>query len=290
MDFSDTDAQGYASERVGMKLRALEEDGNLRIIILDENLGFFYMGSELTSQLVPLDSYDGAKELLNSFYKQIDAKGKGTLESPVISRRLNIKTDTEVLSLYAVVPAKTEGESSYYHVLINTSISAIEDAVTAFNDYALVLGIFAMVISGLVSIMLCSKFVRPILRINEAANRIANMDFSVKLDINSNDELGQLAQNINHLASELESNIGQLRIANTRLMADIEEKEKIDVLRQELLSNVSHEFKTPLAIIMGYCEGLMLNVNSEEKEFRLCFPSFHRNRRFRPPNPWLISD
>ena len=267
MDFSDTDTHDYASEKVVMRLRALEEEGNLHIIILDESLRFFYMGSELTPQLVPLESYDGAKELFNSLYKQIDAKGQGTLESPAISRRLNTRTDTEVLSLYAVVPAKTEEDSSYYHVLINTSISAIEDAVTAFNDYALVLGFFAMVISGLVSTILCSKFVRPILRINEAASRIANMDFSVKLDISSNDELGQLAQSINHLASELESNIGQLRIANARLMADIEEKEKIDTMRRELLSNVSHEFKTPLAIIMGYCEGLMLNVNNEEKDY-----------------------
>ena len=151
--------------------------------------------------------------------------------------------------------------------MINTSVSAIEDAVDAFNDYALVLGIFAMIISGLLSLVLCSNFAQPILRINEAAKRIANMDFSAKLEIRSRDELGQLAESINYLSSELETKINQLSVANTQLKKDIEQKERIDLMRRELLSNVSHEFKTPLAIIMGYAEGLQLNINSDEKDY-----------------------
>ncbi len=267
LDFSETNDSGYTGEKNIMKLRSLEETGNLHIIILDENLNYFYYDSEPPVHIDPFKRYEGARQLFNSIYQITKIKGDGTLDSPSISHRLNPDTDSEFLSLYAIVPSGQDGESPYYHVLINTSLTAIDDAVAAFDDYAIVLGIFGMIISGLISIMLCSRFVQPILKINEAASSMAKMDFSVKLDISSHDELGELAQNINHLASELESNIGQLRVANAQLMEDIREKEKIDQMRRELLSNVSHEFKTPLAIIMGYAEGLQLNINSDEKDY-----------------------
>ena len=195
------------------------------------------------------------------------SRGQGTLDSPAIGRRRNSKTDTNYLSLFFFFFFIVDGEVTYYYVMLNTSVSAIEDAVTAFNDYALVLGIFAMIFCGMLSMVLCSNFVRPILRINEAAKRIADMDFGEKLEIRSHDELGQLAESINHLSSELETKISQLSVANTQLKRDIEQKEKIDLMRRELLSNVSHEFKTPLAIIMGYAEGLQLNINNDEKDY-----------------------
>ena len=269
LDYSDTDEFGRASYALGTELKAIEETDNIRIIILDDSLNFFYNGMEGVEGTKPLNRYEGAKQLFDSLFEKSgdEKRGKGTLESPAISKRRNPKTDTDYLSLFAVIPATVGDEISYHYVMLNTSISAIEDAVTAFNDYALVLGIFAMIISGMLSMVLCSNFVRPILRINDATKRIADMDFSVKLQIRSKDELGQLAESINYLSSELESKINQLSVANTQLKKDIEEKEKIDLMRRELLSNVSHEFKTPLAIIMGYSEGLQLNINNDEKDY-----------------------
>ena len=269
LDFSDTDDSGKASYSLSTRLKSMEETDNIHIIILDDRLNFFYNSMDSDVGMKSVDKYEGAVQLFNSLFEKSGNKksGNGTLESPAISKRRNTKTDTTYLSLFAVVPASVNGEISYHYVMLNTSVSAIEDAVTAFNDYALLLGIFAMIISGLVSLVLCTHFARPILMINGATKRMADMDFSVKLDIRSNDELGQLAESINYLSSELESKINQLHAANAQLKNDIKEKEKIDLMRRELLSNVSHEFKTPLAIIMGYCEGLQLNINNDEKDY-----------------------
>ena len=269
LDLSDTDEEGYASSDLCSTLRGYEEEGNIHIIILDDRLNFLYCDKDSLIGSRTVDRYNGARQLLNSLYELSgdETKGNGTLSSPAVGMRRNRKTDTAYLSLFAVVPSEVDGEIIYYYVMINTSVSAIDDAVSAFNDYALLLGVFAMIICGMLSLVLCSNFAQPILRINEAAKRIANMDFSAKLEIRSRDELGQLAESINYLSSELETKINQLSVANTQLKKDIEQKERIDLMRRELLSNVSHEFKTPLAIIMGYAEGLQLNINSDEKDY-----------------------
>ena len=269
LDLSDTDDEGYASSDLRSTLRGYEEEGNIHIIILDDRLNFLYCDKDSLIGSRTVDRYNGARQLLNSLYELSgdETKGNGTLSSPAVGMRRNRKTDTAYLSLFAVVPSEVDGEVIYSYVMINTSVSAIDDAVSAFNDYALLLGVFAMIICGMLSLVLCSNFAQPILRINEATKRMADMDFSVKLQIHSKDELGQLAESINHLSSELESKINELSVANIQLKKDIEEKEKIDIQRRELLSNVSHEFKTPLAIIMGYSEGLQLNINNEERDY-----------------------
>ena len=269
LDFSDTDENGQVSYSLGTQLKSMEEADNIYIIILNNKLDFFYNSMDNWVGISPVDKYDGAKQIFNSLFEMSgeELRGNGTLDSPAISRRRNPKTNTTYLSLFAVIPANVNGEICYHYVLLNTSVSAIEDAVAAFNDYALLLGVFAMIVCGLVSLVLSSNFAKPILRLNDVTKRMANLDFSVKLDVHSRDELGQLAESINYLSSQLETKINQLSIANTQLKKDIEEKERIDLMRQEMISNVSHEFKTPLAIIMGYSEGLQLNINSEEKDY-----------------------
>ena len=226
LDYSDTDDSGKASYNLSTELKSIEESDNIHIIILDEHLNFFYNATGSVSGISPVDKYEGAKQLFNSLFEMSgeESRGNGTLDSPAISKRRNPKTDTTYLSLFAVIPATVNDDISYHYVMLNTSISAIEDAVAAFNDYALLLGIFAMIVSGMLSLVLCSNFAQPILRINEAAKRIADMDFSAKLEIRSDDELGQLAESINHLSSELETKINQLSVANAQLKKDIEER------------------------------------------------------------------
>ena len=269
LDFSDTGDNGCAGETLRLRLRSLEESGSIRMIILDDSMRVFYTEDEGDTAFRRYDRQSSVREWFNSAFEMIgeNYEGEGSVNSPIIGRRRNAVTGTDYLSLYAVVPMTLNGDVRYYYVLMNTPLSAIEDAVTAFNGFALMLGIIAMIVSGVLTLLLCSRFVAPILEINQATKRMADMNFDVELDIRSRDELGQLAESINHLSSELESKIGQLRVANEQLRRDIEEKEKIDVMRRQLISDVSHELKTPLAIIMGYCEGLQLDVNSEERDY-----------------------
>ena len=67
---------------------------------------------------------------------------------------------------------------------------------------------------------------------------------------------GVLGRSMNTLSDKLKETIGALKQANRQLQHDIEEKTQIDEMRKEFIANVSHELKTPIALIQGYAEGL----------------------------------
>ena len=92
---------------------------------------------------------------------------------------------------------------------------------------------------------------------------MSNHDFNAKYESGGEDEIGVLGQNFNKMSKELEQTISELKTANNELQKDIEKKERIDDMRKEFLSNVSHELKTPIALIQGYAEGLKECINDE---------------------------
>ena len=93
------------------------------------------------------------------------------------------------------------------------------------------------------------------------------VDFDAKyIDTeNSAKELYVLGEHMNELSQTLEQTITRLKVANNELQRDIKKKEEIDEMRKEFLSNVSHELKTPLALISGYAEGLKEVVNDDDE-------------------------
>ena len=95
---------------------------------------------------------------------------------------------------------------------------------------------------------------------------MSNLDFSHKYRItDADDEINNLGKSINLMSDKLESTIKQLRRTNIELERDIEEKSKIDEMRKSFISDVSHELKTPIALIQGYSEGLLENVNTDDE-------------------------
>ena len=95
---------------------------------------------------------------------------------------------------------------------------------------------------------------------------MAKLDFSQKYDVKTDDEIGELGKTINDLSQQLNRKIVELNEANEKLKADIEKEKKIDAMRKEFISSVSHELKTPIALIQGYAEGLKDNIVTEEED------------------------
>ena len=104
------------------------------------------------------------------------------------------------------------------------------------------------------------------MELNAIAKKMSNLDFSHKYRItDADDEINNLGKSINTMSDKLEKTIKQLRNTNIELEKDIEEKSKIDEMRKSFISDVSHELKTPIALIQGYSEGLLENVNTDEE-------------------------
>ena len=111
--------------------------------------------------------------------------------------------------------------------------------------------------------LFASRITRPLTELTRISQRMANLDFEARYTSGGDDEIGTLGHNFNRMSSTLEETISELKTANNELQKDIEKKEQIDEMRKEFLSNVSHELKTPIALIQGYAEGLQENINDD---------------------------
>lgn len=149
-------------------------------------------------------------------------------------------------------------------VMIRTAIEGIKDSVMIANRFLGYVGVFSIALGGLVIWFVTKKVTDPILKLAEISERMAHLDFEVRYDVaDGNDEVAHLGRNINQLSQTLETAIAELKTANNELQNDIAKKEKIDEMRKEFLSNVSHELKTPIALIQGYAEGLQEGVGRD---------------------------
>ncbi len=153
-----------------------------------------------------------------------------------------------------------------YSLFIRIPIAPIEESVRISNNVLMLIGLLTIIIAALVVSIISRKFTEPILELNDITKQMAKLDFSKNYRItDSNDEINELGKNINTMSDKLEGTIKQLRDTNKELEKDIEEKSKIDEMRKQFISDVSHELKTPIALIQGYAEGLVENVNTDEE-------------------------
>lgn len=156
-----------------------------------------------------------------------------------------------------------------YYFMMRIPMESIRDSVRTSNEF---LGYF-IVIGLAVSMILISwmsrKITTPLQELTELSKRMADLDFDAKYTSGGQNEIGQLGEHFNQMSETLERTISELKTANNQLQNDIEEKIQIDEMRKEFLSNVSHELKTPIALIQGYAEGLKecINDDAESRDF-----------------------
>ena len=153
-----------------------------------------------------------------------------------------------------------------YYSYIRIPISSIQDSVKISNNFLLLMAGIIILIAAIMVSIVSRKFTEPILELNNIAKKMSNLDFSQKYkETDAKDEINDLGKSINTMSDKLEKTIKQLRSTNIELEKDIEEKSKIDEMRKSFISDVSHELKTPIALIQGYSEGLLENVNTDEE-------------------------
>jgi len=151
--------------------------------------------------------------------------------------------------------------------LMRTAVESIYEVASITNRFILICGVLIMIVGIIITTILTHKMTKPILELAELSNRMSELDFDVKYEGKSQNEIGLLGKNFNQMSEKLESTISELKSANIQLQGDIKKKEELEEMRSEFISNVSHELKTPIAIIQGYAEGLMEGI-SDDKESR----------------------
>ena len=153
-------------------------------------------------------------------------------------------------------------ENGYYY-LIRSPLESIKESAAISNNFYLFVGVVIILISGLLILLITNRITRPISELTRLSEKMSNLDFEARYESHAGNEIDVLGDNFNKMSRKLENTISELKSANNKLQKDIEDKIKIDEMRKEFLDNVSHELKTPIALIQGYAEGLNENISDD---------------------------
>ncbi|MCH5275989.1 MAG: two-component sensor histidine kinase [Lachnospiraceae bacterium] len=168
------------------------------------------------------------------------------------------KTRTEYMEMVGFL----DGGQVFY---MRTPLENISENVKIANRFLLYVGMIGVLLSSIVIWMVSKKVTGPVLELAEISERMTRLDFEAKYRGKSKNEIALLGDNINKLSAALEETIRELKTANNELQKDLEKRNRTDEMRKEFLSNVSHELKTPIALIQGYAEGLKEGINEDEE-------------------------
>lgn len=248
--------QSYSDEEVSSDVAKQAERNNLSFLIIDETTGNKYTNVYNQEMLF--------NQLLGYVINQSQQNAE-ILESTDAYQMLQAKdpwNETE----YLVMWGNFEDGSQF---LMRSPLESMRESAAISNRFLIYIGSVLILAAGALVWYFSKKLIDPIRELANLSDKMANLDFEAKYTSGGKNEIGELGANFNRMSSRLESTISELKKANNSLLKDIEQKEKMEEMRNEFLGNVSHELKTPIALIQGYAEGLKDGVNddAESRDF-----------------------
>lgn len=203
------------------------------------------------------DANNTIKHLLNNIIAGVDPD---TVLREEEDYKMQIVTDartkTEYIEMWGVL-------DTGYLFMIRSALEGIRESVDISNHFLAYVGTVAVIVSAILALWLSSRVTKPIRELTRISEQMKHLDFNAKYEGSDKTEIAVLGRNINELSETLETTISELKTANNELLGDIEKKEQIDEMRKDFLANVSHELKTPIALIQGYAEGLKEGVSDD---------------------------
>ena len=147
--------------------------------------------------------------------------------------------------------------------ILRSPLESIRESVALSNKFLSYIVVVVVLISTVLVWYFSKRIADPIMELAVLSKRMADLDFDAKYTSGGDNEIGVLGENFNAMSEKLEQTISMLKKANYELQKDIEKKEKMENMRNEFLGNVSHELKTPIALIQGYAEGLKEGISDD---------------------------
>ena len=229
-------------------------NGNINILIINSN------------QTIVRSSANDAQRMLMEFMNILFVTNP---ENSVVLKQQNnynilrqrdIRLNSEYLVLYGSL-------QNGNLILMRSALASIRESADISNRFLAIVGSIAVVISTIITYFVSKGITNPIRELSAISEKMTKLDFNAKYvrHRTRKNEIDELGEHVNHLSDTLETTISELKSANLALQRDIEKKIQIDEMRQEFLSNISHELKTPLAVISGYAEGLAECVNDDSE-------------------------
>lgn len=153
-----------------------------------------------------------------------------------------------------------ENSGKLYIVAAYPNAGAVDQVTGIFAKVFPFMLIIIIIISTLTAFFYSRFLAKPIVDICNVSKKMTTLNMSWRCDVSRSDEIGVLAANLNEMAIKLESTMKDLQTANEKLQADIERERKQERRRRDFFSAISHELKTPVTILKGELDGMILNV------------------------------
>lgn len=250
-DINEAATKGdIASAKFDESLRQISVINNIEVLVIDAD-------KQIIKSTDP-DSTLMTKRLLEFVF------GEGDLIEPIykgerikIQRTVDPRAHIDYLELWGSL-------ANGNLILIRTPVQSMKEASVLANKMFIRIGLIALV-AGIIFIYLAThRITKPVMKLVDISEKMTRLDFSEKYSGDTGNEIDILGERMNRLSDTLEGTISELKSANAKLQQDIDQKTEIDEMRKDFLSNVSHELKTPIALIQGYAEGLRDCVNDDD--------------------------
>ena len=258
--FKDTTESSFASF-----LRELQETYNVDIVLADEE-------NKIYSLYQNNKRFD--RRITYYLFNNVVEDPKIEILEETSNYKISIYNPMKNQPVHMIMPGGDRGSSiecfgflsdnttAFYMTIPLTSIT---EPIRIFNHILIIISIFTICIATLVVYFSSYKITKPIVEMAILSKKISNQEFESRYNGDYEDEIGILGNSMNEMSEKLKETLKELKNANAELRRDIEKKEKLDEMRQEFVANVSHELKTPIALIQGYAEGLQYaDLDNEE--------------------------
>ncbi len=166
--------------------------------------------------------------------------------------------DTSAPSMSCSATFRQNGQT--YHLFANAALVAVAQSYDILLKLIPLIAAAILLIS-IIGAVICSRYYsKPLVGISNVAKRMTALDMTWKCDVRRKDEIGVLASSLNEMSQQLSNALDSLQAANEQLQQDIEREREQEKQRIDFFTSVSHELKTPIAIIKGQLEGMIHQV------------------------------